>query len=385
MSNTIQVIVGTQFGSEGKGAVTGYTIQELINQGGNDGSHNIISVRVGGPNAGHCVLDPATGHKYAFRTVPVGAAISDSIVNYIAAGSEVDLNVLANEVHELINNGRRPYLVISGQATLLEPRHIEEEKNSDLNKRTGSTSKGIGAARADRIWRKALTINQAMQDSVYNTEVAELKAALHNVGGALMIDSDNDLLQWSLNDNAVVTHIVIEGTQGYGLGLHAGLYPQCTSNNARAIDFLAMAGVSPWAKDTTINVIGATRTNPIRVAGNSGPLKGETTWEELGQASERTTVTQKIRRVGEWDGELVYRAVQDGAVTHLALTMVDKTIPEAAELVEHDHTIRHITRNELIAANPEVASLVERVEIEAGCPVLMLGVGESRALIITDK
>src|SRR5699024_7206253 len=70
-------------------------------------------------------------------------------------------------------------------------------------------------------------------------------------------------------------HVVVEGTQGYWLGLHAGHYPQSTSNNARPIDFLAMAGLNPWEWD--FYPIGVTRTNPIRVAGNSGPLPAKPT------------------------------------------------------------------------------------------------------------
>jgi adenylosuccinate synthase len=99
-------------------------------------------------------------------------------------------------------------------------------------------------------------------------------------------------------------NILIEGTQGYGLGLHAGFYPFCTSNDCAAIDFIAACHIQPLNHTNNWVVF---RTHPIRVAGNSGPLSHETDWETLGAQSgghikpERTTVTKKVRRVGHWD------------------------------------------------------------------------------------
>lgn len=385
--HTVQVIVGTQYGSEGKGATTGYTIQGLIEAGGIDKNNTIISVRVGGPNAGHCVVDPMTGHKYAFRTVPVGAAIDSRINNYIASGSEIDLDVLENEIHELLANNRAPHLVISGQATWLEPDHIKMEKNSDLNARTGSTAKGIGAARAARIWRTAKTIEQAIQtEPSVNNRWHLLKDKLTHAGGSLMIDTNGTLLSELLTDrtpNALRAHIVIEGTQGYGLGLHAGLYPQCTSNDARAIDFLAMAGVNPWTPGVRLNVLGVARTNPIRVAGNSGPLQGETTWEELGQESERTTVTQKTRRVGTWDPALVEAAVKHGGVTHLVITMLDKQYPAVANLRGEHGGLVYVNAKELTEASPEAAQFITDTELYTGAPVFMIGIGPDCYALLT--
>lgn len=127
-------------------------------------------------------------------------------------------------------------------------------------------------------------------------------------------------------------HVVIEGTQGYGLGLHAGHYPQCTSSNTRAIDFCAMAGAHPlgsWTRDYKVWVV--LRTFPIRVSGNSGPLDDETTWAALGLDVELTTVTQKVRRVGLFDFDLAAAAIRGNggpAVCDIALTMFDYVFPE---------------------------------------------------------
>jgi adenylosuccinate synthase len=133
-------------------------------------------------------------------------------------------------------------------------------------------------------------------------------------------------------------NVIIEGTQGYGLGLHTGFYPQTTSSDCRAIDFLAMAGISPWQAGINIEVILVARVYPIRVAGNSGPLMAETTWAELGLPEERTTVTNNVRRVGAWDDELVFEAIEanGGGGFHpdvkLALTMLDHRFPDNRDM-----------------------------------------------------
>jgi adenylosuccinate synthase len=130
-------------------------------------------------------------------------------------------------------------------------------------------------------------------------------------------------------------NVIIEGTQGYGLGLHHRNYPQVTSSDCRAIDFLAMAGISPWSMDVfRFKVIVVARCFPIRVAGNSGPLQGETSWSALGLPEERTTVTNKVRRVGTWDSELLDEAIRANGGgnwnpdVQLAITMLDQRFPD---------------------------------------------------------
>lgn len=372
---TLDVIVGTQFGSEGKGHVTDQVIRQYTQS-----PHPVLSVRVGGPNAGHCVIDPKTNHKYAFRSLPVGAIHDTHLL--VAAGSELDMPVLLAEIEEVINQGHPVTLNIDPQATVLTNDHIQQETSSDLNARTGSTAKGIGAARADRIWRQAPIVADLYQDGLGGpaAEAAqtldEIRSRVAISGGALT-HQDTTAYVEQIKAARSGAHVVIEGTQGYGLGLHAGLYPQCTSNDARAVDFLAMAGINPWDGWGRFQVYGATRTNPIRVAGNSGPLKGETTWEDLGQEPEQTTVTQKTRRVGDWDPDLVARAVRHGGVHAIALTMVDKLFPEVAGLTGTT------TLPELEQDHPEVHQLVQKVAKDAGVRVAMITTGEDTALEVT--
>ena len=308
----LDVVVGGQFGSESKGRVTLDVIRKRLSQG-----HVVFSVRVAGPNAGHVVIDEA-GHRWAMRQLPVGF-VEPSAVLFIGPGSEIDRRVLASEIEAVEAAGYevRDRLYIHPEATYLEPHHIVAEKHSDLTKRLGSTAKGIGAARADRIWRTA-------------RRVSDVPALFENLGRIR-----NPAPVW----NAPGWAWVIEGTQGYGLGLHAGHYPYCTSSNARAIDFCAMAGVTPWDLPDiydSFRVWVVVRPNPIRVAGNSGELAGETSWTDLGLEAERTTVTQKIRRVGQFDPSIVNQAIYANGhrVVRIALAMADQVAPALAGATE---------------------------------------------------
>jgi adenylosuccinate synthase len=303
----VTVVAGAQFGSEGKGAIAGHLGRKMTSSD--------IAVRVAGPNAGHTAYD-TDGREWKLRALPVAAVTSSSAWLHIAAGSEIDTEVLMGEITAADEAGFKvsQRLSIHPSATILHPKYINDEKSLGLVGRIGSTGKGIGAARAARVMREADT---ALSSPTLEQYLSDESAYF---------------------DFGRYRHVVVEGTQGYGLGLHTDYYPTVTSSDCRAIDFLAMAGISPWARwIEELNVILVARVYPIRVAGPSGPLKGETTWANLKLPEERTTVTQKIRRVGAWDQELVMDAILanggGGWSEHveLALTMVDQKYPEVRD------------------------------------------------------
>jgi adenylosuccinate synthase len=306
----LQVVVGGQFGSEAKGAVTAAICAHETREG-----RTVTVVRVGGPNAGHSAADP-TGRVWALRQIPAGMVVHPSIQGIIASGSEIDFQVLDNEIEMLADAGIEveDRLLVSDAATVITPEHRQRE--IELIGAIGSTGKGIGAARADRIMRRADTVASRL-----GTERT----------GAFYTDAHD--LEANLNQRArSAGHtVVLEGTQGYGLGLHTRYYPQVTSGNCRAIDVCAQAGINPWGALDRPQIHVVVRPYPIRVAGNSGPLLGETTWEELGQPVERTTVTKKVRRVGTYDPDLVDEAITaNSPYARLAVSMVDK-VPGAVE------------------------------------------------------
>lgn len=369
----VVVVVGGQYGSEAKGHVTAQIIKRELLAKDND---DIINVRVAGPNAGHTVYD-AAGNKFAFRQVPVGAVLGN-VSSVIAAGSEIDPEVLLAEIDLMVSKGHPARLYVDENATIIEDFHKRAEADGEMVTRLGSTAKGIGAARADRIWRLAKRVKDD------EALVAELDRR-----GVFVSDTVDLLAYWATLDRVF---IIVEGTQGYGLGLHLDAYPQVTSSDARAIDFLAMAGISPWQHgiDSTTVVIAA-RVFPIRVAGNSGPMAEETTWEELGLPEERTTVTQKVRRVGHWDPELIRRAVlANGGANQsqdrtpsvvVALTMIDQLIPELAgfEICEDPETCPgHPGINE--GTNTKLNGFLRKVIEDSGAPVVMFTTSPTTAV-----
>lgn len=289
------IVVGGQAGSEGKGAVCARLQQEREFD---------YAVRVGGPNAGHTVVGP-DGRRYPLRQLPVAAVASEEAQLVVAAGSEVDLEVLHQEIDELEGRGYkvRERLLIDREATVVEPKHAKMEGKV----RTGTTGKGIGAARAERALRR---VRRMADFSSMDLHCVDTQPILR---GAVRTDRS----------------VLVEGTQGFVLGSHAGYYPYCTSGDCRAIDFMAACGLPPMGAEVWVVL----RTYPIRIAGNSGPLLKETDWEAVGVQPEITTVTKKVRRVGEWDQDWANRSVEANTSewgVSVALTFADYWWPELA-------------------------------------------------------
>src|ERR1700730_6357809 len=122
--------------------------------------------------------------------------------------------------------------------------------------------------------------------------------------------------------------VIVEGTQGFGLSLlHSPYYPYVTSRDTTAAAALSEAGLSPIDVDRIVLVL---RAFPIRVSGNSGPLPQETSWAEISregqhdhQLTELTTVTRRIRRVAQFDAEIVGLALEANRPTEVVLNHMD--------------------------------------------------------------
>lgn len=293
----VTVVVGGQAGSEGKGMVCDQLHRER---------NYAMAVRVGGPNAGHSVVDD-TGRKFALRQLPVAAVSDPECQLVIAAGSEVDPMVLDVEVAELEAAGYsiKDRLVVDHMATIIDHAAVELENGIG----TGTTGKGIGGARARRALRQANLVRDSNFPEhgykIQDTQMVVQKAALNGYP------------------------VLIEGTQGHVLGSHAGYYPYSTSGDCRAIDFMAWSGLGPMRALVYVVL----RYHPIRIAGNSGPLPGETTWEELGIKPELTTVTRKVRRVGHWNWGWPAASIRANAGpggVRPVLTFADYAWPELA-------------------------------------------------------
>lgn len=288
------IIVGGQFGGEGKGKIVSYlSLEDNID----------YVVRCGGPNSGHTV--DFEGKRYALRLLPAGFINTRSRL-LLAAGTLVNPDILLQEI-ELC--GVDPSRVgIDFGAGIITEKDAEYERHLNLKKRIGSTLSGTGAGVAKR----------ALRDSSFRLarDVPELEPFLTCVSREVNRALDKNL------------EVIIEGTQGYGLSLyHSGCYPFTTSRDTTASAFISEVGVSPLRVNSVLMVI---RTFPIRVKGNSGPLKNEITWKEVQRLSgypyepkEFTTVTKQIRRVALFDIDLVKKAAMVNKPTQIALNGVD--------------------------------------------------------------
>lgn len=295
---SLWIVMGGQFGSEGKGKVSAHiTLSEEID----------ICVRCGGPNSGHSFLTE-NGSRLLLRQLPTGV-VRPSTRLLIPAGALVDLRVLRQEMIDFGLDERR--VGVDRNAMIIEQLDIDAERDLGLRSRLSSTQSGVGSAVARRALR---------QENVRLAhDVAEewFSALLTNAA-----DECNKALDEG-------EKVLIEGTQGYGLSLyHSEHYPKTTSRDTSAAAFLSEVGLSPLRVAELVVVF---RTFPIRVAGQqAGLLKDEIDWETIRRESgyptpirEFTTVTRKLRRVARFDWEHAVSTVDRNRPTRIAVMGFD--------------------------------------------------------------
>lgn len=333
----LTIVVGGQAGSEGKGAICAFLHRRKAYD---------MAVRVGGPNAGHSVVDDQD-RKWALRQLPVAVAVDPGCLLVIAAGSEVDFSVLNDEIVATDSAGllTRNRVFVDSEATVIDNESVLLERSIT----TGTTGKGIGGARAQRALRASQLVRHQVERLDHGAKVTDTQSLIRSETGS----------------------VLLEGTQGYILGSHAGDYPYTTSGDCRAIDFMAAAGIAPQEARTVIVL----RMHPIRIAGESGPLRDETTWEEIGVPEEITTVTKKVRRVGRWDWGWAARSIDSnfGAQgVEVALTFVDYVYPNLAGVGGVGVPMADLPL--------ELRRFIDRLEEETQCLVTMLGTGANSVL-----
>lgn len=330
----LTVVIGGQYGSEAKGKVVSYLAPEVD-----------VAVRTGAPNAGHTVIH--NHQTYKLQQIPATVFNKKSTL-CIGAGGLIDPIILERECQQTRCKSR---LIIDPQAGIIEPRHAEQE--GELKARISSTGKGCGAALIDRIWRRDFLL---ARDALKNYHIQPVAPFINRA-----IDAGR--------------HVLVEGTQGFGLSLYHGQYPFVTSRDTTAAAFLSECGLSPRLVTDIILVI---RTFPIRVGGPSGPLKHETTWAAISKRVgrpivETTTVTQKIRRVGKFDLGQVKRAVMINRPTQIALQFLNYAYP----LDENCTTWNQLSRS--------ARSYIKQLENDLGVPITLIGTGEQPKAMIDRR
>ncbi len=291
----VTVIIGGQFGSEGKGKVSYHLARD---------TNAKVAIRVGGPNSGHTVID-SSGKALVFRQLPTPVLLPNTIC-VIGAGSYINPAVVLEEI--ALTGITKERLLIDPNAVIITNYEENEERERSLRQTIGSTLSGTGAAVQRRISRTE-NIRFAKDDEQLKQFVRPVTPFLRNI----------------LNSNE---RIIIEGTQGFGLSLlHSIYYPCVTSRDTTASAFVSEAGLSPLDIDDIVMVL---RSFPIRVSGNSGDIPKEIDWEVVTKESgsqisiiEHTSVTKSVRRVARFDAEVVRHAIMVNRPTRIVLNHID--------------------------------------------------------------
>ena len=414
------VIVGAQWGDEGKGKIVDLLAQDS----------DLVCRYQGGPNAGHTIV--VDGETYKIRQIPSGIIAGKA--GAIGAGCVVDPAVLVGELDELEERGHETagFVFVSGNAHLIMPWHValDGARERKLGKlQIGTTRRGIGPAYADKATRIGIRVQDLLDPKILRAKIelaiAEKNVWLERVYGLEPFDpeavvatyegyavrlrpyvADTSLLvDRALRDGK---RVLFEGAQGTLLDLDHGTYPFVTSSSPIAAGAAVSFGIGPNRID---EVLGVSKAYVTRVG--EGPFPSEIE----GPAQERVrelggefgTVTGRERRCGWLDLVALRYAVRLNGMTSLALTKLDVLstfaeipvcvryrLPDGSETEEfpaHQSDFHHCRpvfetlpgwEAELGGpALPEAAlGYVHFVGDALGVPVTLVGTGQARDAVL---
>jgi adenylosuccinate synthase len=350
----VDVLIGGQFGSEGKGNICSLIATEYQ-----------VLVRVGGPNAGHIVYDPF----FKFAQLPSGTLHNPDARLVIGPATTLSLEVLRSELQRLQDDHGMEVtserLSIDPQAIIIEPSDIEWE--SEKLEVIGSTKQGVGAATARKILGRG-------KDGSFG---AKVRLARDVEELAPLIRHTFVELEKAF---AAGERVLLEGTQGTDISLHHGMWPHVTSRDTTAAGCLADAGIAPHRVREVIMV---TRSYPIRVGGDSGYMGVEISPEDLARRSglpleqikrtETGTISGKPRRIAEFDLGQVRRAAELNGATCIALTFADYLGSENQDAAAFE------------ALSAKAQGRVRQIEDATGVRVGLISVGPGRSNVIDRR
>lgn len=332
----VDVLIGGQYGSEGKGNIVGHIAPEYD-----------LLIRVGGPNAGHQVY--AEPHPEKYYHLPSGTRRAPNAHLLLGPGAVIYPPKLLEEIasHDVAADR----LTIDAQAMIITDADRKQEE--EHFKSISSTAQGVGIASA-----RKMTGRSAYKENVEHFLAKDCPDLKPFIGSARKVIAD-----------AIVDgkRILLEGTQGTSLSLHHGQYPHVTTRDTTVSGCLADAGIAP---SNVRKIIMVCRTYPIRVGGPSGDMDYELTMEEIHARSkipldqlkktETTTTTRRARRIAEFDWAQFKDSVQLNGPTDIALTFVDYFHIKNREAYRFEQLTQ------------ETISFVEEIERVSGRPVSLL-------------
>ena len=415
------VVVGTQWGDEGKGKFTDLVAAEM----------DVVVRYQGGHNAGHTLV--VSGETFKIQLIPSGV-LYEHTTPVIGNGVVVDPRVLIAEMDSLEARGIDcSSMRLSGNAHLIMPYHTELDALHERhlgNAKLGTTKRGIGPAYADKSMRIGLRVQDLLDPPIFR---AKLEAALSHTNKVLakvfnrLPMSADDIAREYLGECAerLVPHItdtvtllhealesgqqvLMEGAQGTFLDLDHGTYPFVTSSNPVVGGACTGTGVGPRHID---RVIGITKAYVTRVG--SGPFVTEL-FDEVGDhlvtvGREFGTNTGRRRRTGWFDMVMMRQAVRLNSITEVALTKLDvldglerlkvcvayeldgerfehmpyhqsvihKAVPVYAELEGWSTDLSGVTRSSQLPA--AAADYIAFLEEGIGVPIRLVGTGPGRS------
>ena len=346
----VDVVIGGQFGSEGKGQVAAYLSPEYD-----------CLVRVGGPNAGHKVF--ASPNPHVFHILPSGSVNAPGSFLVIGAGAVFSEEIILKEINEFQIDPLR--LFIDENATLITQADKDLEAKID---KIGSTKQGVGAATANNIMARLLSDDK--HKAKHSKKLKPYITQTHNIFANL---------------HAQNKKILLEGTQGTLLSLHHGEYPYVTSRDTTVGGCLAECGFGPLKVRKIVMV---TRRYPIRVQSPDGGTSGffhstELKMEEIARRAEYdiellkkteiTSTTKKPRRIAEFSWDLFRRACETNTPTDIALTFADYISFKNQKARRYDQL------------TPDATKFIDELERCSGVPVSLISTRFAHRAIIDRR
>ncbi|MCE5172463.1 adenylosuccinate synthase [Paenibacillus profundus] len=412
------VVVGTQWGDEGKGKITDFLAE----------SADVVARYQGGNNAGHTIL--IDNKKYKLSLIPSGIFYTNKIC-VIGNGMVINPKALIEEIGYIHDNGfSTDNLRISDRAHVIMPYHMVldglEEERKGPNK-IGTTRKGIGPCYMDKAARNGIRIVDLLDKDVFEEKFRHLaneKNELISMYGGEPLDIEATLQEYLeyaefirkyVLDTSVVLNdaidagkkVLFEGAQGVMLDIDQGTYPFVTSSNPTAGGVCIGSGVGPSKIE---EVIGVAKAYTTRVGDGPFPTElNNETGDFIREAGhEYGTVTGRARRVGWFDSVVVRHARRVSGITGLSLNSLDvltglKTVKICTAYKYGDEIIEHypanlnmlakceaiyeempgwsedITQCKTLGDLPEsTRNYVQRVSELTGIPISIFSVGRNR-------
>ena len=429
-SNTsnITVIVGAQWGDEGKGKITDFFAGE---------SDYVVRFH-GGNNAGHTII--VDGTTFKLHLIPSGIVYGEPM-SIIGNGVVVDPKALLDEIAYVKEKGIDPKLMVSDRAHAIMPYHIAMDgalsgHQGDLA--AGSTRRGIAPVYADKMFRNGIRMIDLLEPIVFKEKLEKgyafakgiIEKTLNQTLDISIDEIFNTYVDYGkqlasyINDTSVVLYkahrsgksILFEGAQGISLDVDHGVYPFTTSSNTAAGHISTGTGVSFRDID---RIIGVTKAYLSRVGESPLPseIHGNDAKNLRDKGGEYGTTTGRPRRVGWLDLVQVRQAVRVNGLTEIALTKLDilngfdalpvcvaynvggKRINEMpASLTEYrnakpiyelldgwDELPENIWDKGFDAMPETLKNYIAFIEHEVGCPVKIVSVGPQRHETIIRK